>query len=577
MDESNLYSASSLPVYDMAIEHTADDSEDPITKNSGSFDPYAQMNSHSFIFRLPTEILESIFIDCARDYHSKDDAHPTPTVPSWVNVSYVCRHWRNVALHCPILWTYLFVTSERWTEELLVRSKQAPLSLRLETDHRDKEPPVLSFLEQVMSHVERIQEVLLDLDLPSLSNHVFLSKLSSPAPRLQLLRISTRSFSSELFSVLFDGDTPALRTLELSNCPMPWSSFKLSGLTTLGLYDVPVWFQQDTNKFLATLSCMQDLTHLGLDGALASAAGFLHSTAFQTFQKINLPRLSSLFISAPLSTVIVLLLCINIPLKTKVRLHCDLERGSSLDDYARFSTLAKRLNMFEEQAPSMPTIRSLGIATLSPSRSTILLFGAAERDYFAGMTFLNSDRNIPLRISIPSSRSITRNNWESIICGICCSLPLTNIQSLHVVSPQFSSGFWRKILGHLQDLRHFKLSEGDMPDVASLLSCSPHSDNADRGPNRIFAPVLETLELYKIRFAPKPPPECDTHARVVIDVQSLYNALSTRRESPGRLTMTKCSISFTSSCDTKFDMVRRWEDGHLHIVEEGSAAKESAH
>jgi hypothetical protein len=41
----------------------------------------------------------------------------------WVNVSYVCRHWRNVALNCATLWTYLFVMSPRWTEELLARSK----------------------------------------------------------------------------------------------------------------------------------------------------------------------------------------------------------------------------------------------------------------------------------------------------------------------------------------------------------------------------------------------------------------------------------------------------------------------
>ncbi|KAF8559424.1 hypothetical protein OG21DRAFT_1368133, partial [Imleria badia] len=86
-----------------------------------------QRNSPSFIFRLPIEILEIIFIHCARDYYTKDGRRPTPTVPSWVNVSYVCCHWRNVALDCPTLWTYLFATSPRWTEELLARSKQAPL------------------------------------------------------------------------------------------------------------------------------------------------------------------------------------------------------------------------------------------------------------------------------------------------------------------------------------------------------------------------------------------------------------------------------------------------------------------
>ncbi|KAF8550385.1 hypothetical protein OG21DRAFT_1370924, partial [Imleria badia] len=84
---------------------------------------YSQRNSLSFNFRLPLETLETIFIHCARAYHDEDPGSLTPTVPSWVNVSCVCRHWRNVALNCRTLWTYLFVTSPRWTDELLARSR----------------------------------------------------------------------------------------------------------------------------------------------------------------------------------------------------------------------------------------------------------------------------------------------------------------------------------------------------------------------------------------------------------------------------------------------------------------------
>ncbi|KAF8559425.1 hypothetical protein OG21DRAFT_1562360 [Imleria badia] len=151
--------------------------------------------------------------------------------------------------------------SPRWTEELLVRSEQAPLKLHV---HLGFSYPLASslefcFAEPVTNHVERIQE--LDLRIPPLDLECneahFLSKLSSPAPRLRHpgLKISISIISSEWNSVLFHGDTPALRTLVLSNCPLPWYSFKLNGLATLILYDVvPLQFRQNMEDFLATLS-----------------------------------------------------------------------------------------------------------------------------------------------------------------------------------------------------------------------------------------------------------------------------------------------------------------------------------
>ena len=136
-------------------------------------------------------------------------------------------------------------------EELLVRSKQAPLKFHIRPDYlgdRDKMLSELRFVDQLIHHIERVQE--LHLFLPPLVEENFFPKLSSPAPRLQDLRISTLFASSqwELPSVLFDGDTPALRTLQLYNFPVAWYSFKLSSLTTLNLCHLPARFQQNTGE-----------------------------------------------------------------------------------------------------------------------------------------------------------------------------------------------------------------------------------------------------------------------------------------------------------------------------------------
>lgn len=423
------------------------------------------------------EILESIFIDCARDYHTSSEDSDFPT---WVNVSYVCRHWRNVALNCPILWSYLFVVLEDWTDESLARSGQAPLKLRMKTDNWDENSGMLYLVEQVMNDVERIQE--LRLKLPAKHTREVLSMLSSRAPRLQNLEISTR-LAFEPFSVLplpFGGDAPDLRTLRLSNCPVPWHSFKLSGLTELGLYDVPLRFRQTMQEFIVALRCMQDLAHLYLKNALASAAGFLSSTAFQTFQKSGLPRLCKLFISAPLSTVIALVSCVNIPLQAQVGLFCDFEHGFSLDEYVpHFSFLAQTLSASEGQAPSSSSICSLSIATLP--LLTIFTFGSTEREfkYSVSPPRLKWSPSVSLQITLLFSLPITQDIRDRIVSDICCSVPLTNVQKVYVSCPPFSSALWKKILGHLPNLRHLKLSKGNMPDLASILSIAPHEHTAN--------------------------------------------------------------------------------------------------
>ncbi|KAF8559422.1 hypothetical protein OG21DRAFT_1480767 [Imleria badia] len=310
---------------------------------------------------------------------------------------------------------------------------------------------------------------------------------------------------------------------------------------------------------------MQDLTHLYLKDALASAAGFLSSAAFQTFQKINLPRLSRLQITAPLSTATALLSCVNIPLETRVRLHCDFEHGSSLDDYAPHSSLlAQRLSAFEDQAPSALTILFLGIATLP--QSTTLTFSSAERecsDDSHSTSCMNWCHSIPLQIAIRFGQSITLNDKDRVISDICCSVPLIDVHRVHAIRPPFSSALWRKILGHLQDLRYLKLSEGGMPDLASILSLPSHGYPENEG---IFAPALEQLELYKIQFTPKPPPGRDMDT-LATDVQSLYDALSSRKESQGQLTMTRCVAKYDDH-EEELDMVGRWEGGHFHVVDD---------
>lgn len=63
MDANNPYPVASMSTYDMAIAQA----DAKITRLKLALSSaYAERDSLSFIFRLPTGILESIFIDCAR-------------------------------------------------------------------------------------------------------------------------------------------------------------------------------------------------------------------------------------------------------------------------------------------------------------------------------------------------------------------------------------------------------------------------------------------------------------------------------------------------------------------------------
>ncbi|KAF8428850.1 hypothetical protein L210DRAFT_3117210 [Boletus edulis BED1] len=514
-----------------------------------------------FISRLPIEILQDIFILCAQDHHYRPGLCSTEPVPSWVNVSYVCRRWRNVALDCPTLWTYLFITSRRWTEQLLARSEQASLKIRVSLVPR--ETLWLFCMGRVMKHLERIQE--LTLHLPSSFEHLVLSKLSSRAPRLQILDITVGMPSGEWPSLLFDGDPPALRILQLANCPVPLHSFRLDALTDLCLVEIPVQFQQNMEEFLAALSCMHDLQELCLHRSLPSATSFLSSMVFKAFfqKKIDLTHLSCLWIYAPLSTIVTLLACINIPLKTRLKLGCKFEPNSSLDHYALLcSLLAQR---YKDQAQSSPTILSLAIR--STERGAVLTFSPRQRD-ISPTTREAWYRDIPLCIELDHLMV------EDVISDICSSMPLANVQTLSVLEPICSPAF-RRILRQLQDVRYITLVAGKVPDL-SILSLTDHTTHdsegedvqdhgglasGDQGQRHIVAPRLEELELEHISFLPDDGPNLSGYA---ITRRCLFDALSTRQGCSGRLTITRCDVPGFGV----LDMVAVWGDDGFHVVSE---------
>ncbi|KAG6375623.1 hypothetical protein JVT61DRAFT_3191 [Boletus reticuloceps] len=208
--------------------------------------------------------------------------------------------------------------------------------------------------------------------------------------------------------------------------------------------------------------------------ALASAASFLSSVAFHTFQKFDLPHLSRFEILAQPSTVVALLSCVNVPLNAELRLNSAIKDRSSTPDHYDLlcSLLAQTFSMSEDETQYGQTIRT-SLVTFSQRRDTIIGFCTLECDSETGSLPVPGsgwDRQFSLKITHSNRYVTTNHNWERIMSYTCCPIPLSNVRTLCVSRPLYSQTSWTHILGNIPSLRYLKLSHGAMPAIAPLLS-----------------------------------------------------------------------------------------------------------
>ena len=305
---------------------------------------------------------------------------------------------------------------------------------------------------------------------------------------------------------------------------------------------------------IAALSGMQNITVLHLEHALPGACDFLSGGGLHPSPKIHLLCLADLAVIAPLSTVIVLLSCINIPPTTLLHLARAFELRSSVSDCSPISSfLAQQFS----QRSSGPIFRSLVLdANVYPN----MTFGL-DPDLHPSGAEVGS--NIPLKISFEETEDritdetdyLLWNDVHHIMRDICCSLPLTNVQSLHIISPDFSPNLCKDILGRLDALRYMKLSCDPMPDLSLLSLAVPESNEnpsmqhvPDRDPTsgHMFVPVLEELELHEISFIPDDP----SVQSDFMSQRSFFDALSTRKGLQDRLIITECKANDYSYLST---------------------------
>ncbi|OAX35931.1 hypothetical protein K503DRAFT_337818 [Rhizopogon vinicolor AM-OR11-026] len=83
----------------------------------------SRRNSLACISCLPSEILATIFEHVVESRGSKGACRHPPCL----TITYVCTHWRRLALESPSLWATIDQNPSRWMDIMLERSKKVAL------------------------------------------------------------------------------------------------------------------------------------------------------------------------------------------------------------------------------------------------------------------------------------------------------------------------------------------------------------------------------------------------------------------------------------------------------------------
>jgi len=226
------------------------------------------------IFCLPTEVLTEIFAYILPETLAIDDEVDALQFESdWMlrherrhnhllNVTRVCRRWRQICLSSPSLWTLLWITDDDLSplraELSLQRSGDVPLEVAVCDSEGRKQRfpfnisankgfygpllhPLLSLSRLFPQGPSRLKTLRICSKAPPEHDFTcFTGWFDKPAPILESFVFTTDTvFLTHIgaaafrFPSLFGGYTPALRKLSIEDVIIPWSSAIFKNLTFL--------------------------------------------------------------------------------------------------------------------------------------------------------------------------------------------------------------------------------------------------------------------------------------------------------------------------------------------------------
>ncbi|KAG1739998.1 hypothetical protein EDB19DRAFT_2039214, partial [Suillus lakei] len=468
-------------------------------------------NSLSPISSIPPEILGTIFVHHVEQtqlLHAPD----APAVLSWLFIGHVCRHWCEVALGTLELWATPFLNSSQATEEMLLRSKMAPLKLRIGRNYR------MDCVKKTLLHIERLQEITFPFFNGGTTHRcvtVFFNKLSSCfAPKLQSLSLEG-GFRRTQVTIPTSFPAPNLRSLQIKRCNLSWTSSVLTGLTVLNITKLSPECLPTLDELISALRRMPALRTLNLEDALPTLPPQTTSLPCASrATNVRLPHLKHLRFAAQMLEVANVLAHIELQEATlsEVRFVCG--TFSAIPHQAwnlSFPVISRALESCFKVGPDQSRQVPRSMRLFCRSGCIRLHCNAVRNPSSWSKSGTCLDLDLSAEGSITLQFDFTDNMERTILSDLQKVVPLGNIEAMYFhISFRCWDGFWTSVLGRgaTYNLAYMYLrgSRQALEELLKSLRSQNHSvsrrvhGREQQGP--IFAPVLSHLVLHDLEFGP---------------------------------------------------------------------------
>ncbi|KAK7051255.1 hypothetical protein VNI00_004755 [Paramarasmius palmivorus] len=474
------------------------------------------------INRLPNELLSAIFMYQTGPFSPVLNLRVDgSTQIGWIALTHVCRHWRNVALDTPGLWTSPDFSHPALGLEMLKRSKEAPLTINYLPFLTQKGWPVVI---QALTHISHIANLKL-FEKPAFLS-VAIAILTQPAPELRKLHFASPSLPTEdgtsgiifLPRAFLANHAPRLTHLEFDNCHIPWDStlfWNISSLTCLAirLGGEALYIRPTHRELLDILTKMPCLTKLELEGAAVPSR---QSEQPHAMIPVNIPNLRVLcFGGSTIPDCLALLERTAVPDTAIVEFQwCKFEassRSEMVEELRQFAPALKKI--LDGSGAEKYSITSLELGIDGMELGDLVLKSwttcaiPPSLDCCVAGSCVRDPNPYRLRVEV-RWKSETSFTFDDVVQAILPSLALDELQELGVQhdSETFLAPTLSKFFGFLPNLTDLSVWGDVLYDFVPLLR--QHSTNTVveisstgfQTSSALAFPVLEKLTLKYIDF-----------------------------------------------------------------------------
>ncbi|KAH8078075.1 hypothetical protein BXZ70DRAFT_690340 [Cristinia sonorae] len=373
------------------------------------------LNAALPISRLPPEILVEIFIHCQDDRVCRSGSFRA----SWLSVTWVCHHWRKLALGTPLLWSKVYISrSHKFRDPeafptYLARSKQVPLEIDINLDKQDT---LFSDLEN-FCFPKLCRARSLSLSLPYDMHQGFFSHIPPSAPLLTSLSLSVQEDPSIRYGRIaptpleYRWVTPSLKKLLIGQYPINWTRTTLPNTLTFLCVcsDRPASVDScsvaDMVRIVGAMPCLE---YLKLEEILAP----IHDGIHEASTSVALPHLQYAYISSHIHS------CLHFLHHFTYPPSADLELFTDFDNMLDISLLVTPLRAIVQRADREPAL------TVVVSPTEMCLF--APETSSPGSPSTSQTRFLSLRVQGPYFSD------DEVLCNILSKLSLHDVSDLRL-------------------------------------------------------------------------------------------------------------------------------------------------